>query len=437
MNRRNFMQSSSLAAFGIFCHPLSPEILEFEVSKGIRDGLKELQSQAYFSDDLRDPSNEAAWRKIQDLFPRVTSFTQLENGYFSHASYPVMKFYQERENYIQNRSSWFMRKEQEESIEKSRNALGEFFGWSGENLAFTRNTTESLNILIQGFPWKKGDEVVIGDQDYGSMNEAFEQAAQRYGIKLIIADVPVHPKKEDEVVEAYVKHITSNTRMLHLTHLINLTGQVIPLDKICKAARASNKDLCIAVDAAHSVAHIDENWKQLDADVVAGSLHKWMCNPLGLGFLYMNSKWIPQVWPLMGDRNRPQTNIRRFEHQGTRPVQTIEALVPAIGLNKEIGLKNKEARLRYLQKNWTDTFQNYPKIELFVPEYEQGSGAIASLSVKGMSPNELAEKLWMDHHIFTVAINHPKIQAVRVTPHLSNSLDDIQKFKSALHHLVD
>lgn len=426
------MQTSSLAIFGIFHHPIIQENQDFQVNTGPDIFPEDLAAQGYFSDDLKNPADEKAWGKIQSLFPRVASFTQLENGYFSHTSFPVMKFYQEREAYIQNRSSWYMRKEQEESIEKSREALAAFFAWSPEHLAFTRNTTEGLNILIQGFPWKKGDEVVIGDQDYFSMTESFQQAAQRYGVKVVEAQVPVHPSSEEEVVEAYLKKLTPETRMLHLTHLINLSGQVIPLEKIAKAVKAKYPTICIAVDAAHSVAHIETNWNQLPVDVVAGSLHKWMCNPIGLGFLYMKPNWIPQIWPLMADRSQPQTNIRRFEHQGTRPPQTIEAIIPAIQLNQDIGPANKAARLKYLQKSWTDVFRHHPKIKILIPEYESGSGAIATVSVVGKSPNELAEYLWTKHQLYTVAIDHPVIKGVRITPHLSNNAGDIEKLVEAL-----
>ncbi len=224
MDRRTFMQNSaSLSIFGVFKHPILDTNQDFHVDTEERSSLIDLKSSGYFEEDFSDPANEKAWAKIQALFPRVTSFCQLENGYFSHASMPIHAFHQEREDYIQSRSSYYMRREQVDAIEQSRKDLAEFFQWDTENLAFTRNTTESLNILISGFPWKAGDEVVIGDQDYGSMNEAFEQAVERFGIKLIVVKVPLTPKDESELVSAYMQVVDANTRMLHLTHLINLS----------------------------------------------------------------------------------------------------------------------------------------------------------------------------------------------------------------------
>ena len=428
--------SASLSVFGVFKHPLLDGSKEFQVNAKEHRSLDELAAKGYFNEDFSDPKNEKAWSKIQALFPRVDSFTQLENGYFSHASLPIRKFHQEREDYIQSRTSFYMRREQDEAVESARKDLAGFFGWSPENLAFTRNTTESLNILISGFPWKRGDEVVIGNQDYGSMNEAFEQAAKRHGIKLKIAEVPLVPKRAEEVVNAYLKELTPSTRMLHLTHLINLSGQVIPLDDVINEVRKVNPDVCIAVDAAHSVAHIDYNWKACGADIVAGSLHKWMCNPLGLGFLYVNSKWIPQLWPLMGDTGREDTDIRRFEHQGTRPLATIESISMAVKLNALMGgVKNKEGRLRYLQESWTDSVQGIEALSMNTPNYPGSVGAIANVALRGKSPLSLAEILWDKYQIFTVAIQHPIVQGVRITPHLSNNRMDIEKLVQALKEL--
>jgi len=438
MDRRTFMQySSSLSIFGVFQHPLFKENQSFEIASSTKLSIEELEASGYFVEDFGDPSNEKAWAKIQALFPRVTSFCQLENGYFSHASLPIRAFHQEREDYIQSRTSYFMRREQEASVERSRKDLASFFSWIPENLAFTRNTTESLNILISGFPWQKGDEVVIGDQDYGSMNEAFYQAVLRHGIVLKTAKIPLVPQNEQEVIGAYMQLLTPKTKILHLTHLINLSGQIIPLTRIIQEARKRNPEVCIAVDAAHSVAHFEYDWKNCGADIVAGSLHKWMCNPIGLGFLYLSTPWIPKLWPLMGDQDRGQTDIRRFEHQGTRPIATIETIGKALALNTLIGgVKNREQRLRYLQESWTKEIQTMSRFQINTPNYPGASCAIANVSMQGKTASELATALWDGYQIFTVAIEHPVVKGVRITPHLSNSIDDIQKLVKALKELA-
>jgi selenocysteine lyase/cysteine desulfurase len=285
-----------------------------------------------------------------------------------------------------------------------------------------------------GFPWKKGDEVVIGNQDYGSMVEAFKQAANRYGIKVKEASVPLHPDSDEQVVKAYSSLFTKKTRMVHITHLINLTGQVVPVAAI--AAEARKKGILVAVDSAHAVAHLQFTIGDLQADFVGASLHKWLCNALGAGFLWMKKEQIEKIWPLMGDTGVAKNNIRRFEHQGTRPIHTIESIGEALKFHLKIGSELKEKRLRYLMQYWTSKVVDLPKVKLLTPhKNEKRCGAIANVSVDGYSSDDLCKALYDRFKIFTVAINHPVVNGVRITPHLSSSLADLDALVAALKQL--
>lgn len=317
-----------------------------------------------------------------------------------------------------------MRGEMSASVEVSREYLSEFLKVPAEEVAITRNTTESLNTVILGFPWKPGDEVVIGDQDYGSMNEAFEQAARRYGIVVKKAKVPVLPNNDDEVVTAYSQLFTKKTKMVHLTHLINLSGHVIPVAKIAETARKLG--ILVAVDAAHSVAHIDFNISELNADFVAASLHKWLCCPLGLGMLWMRKEHIPTIWPLMADTGLANTDIRRFEHHGTRPFHIIESIPEAIKFHNIIGSTPKMLRLKYLMKKWCGAVSEIRGVSINTPwNDDTRNSAIALLNIDGYTPTELSKKLMQEYKIFTVAIEHTAIKGVRITPHLYTSIKDI------------
>jgi selenocysteine lyase/cysteine desulfurase len=378
--------------------------------------------------------NEGYWDQIRQLYPRPDGYINLENGYFSHQPLPVLEFHRQKERDLNIRNSWVMRKEQTAIIENSRKELALFLGCDAEELALTRNTTESLNTVIMGYPWKKGDEVVIGNQDYGSMVEAFKQAANRFGIKLREASVPLHPESDEQVVNAYSSLFTSKTKMVHITHLINLTGQVVPVAAIAAAAR--KKGILSAVDSAHAVAHIQFGIGDLQADFVGASLHKWLCNALGAGFLWMKKEHIEKIWPLMGDTGLPKTNIRRFEHQGTRPIHTIESIGEALRFHLKIGSELKEKRLRYLMQYWTEKAAELPKVKLLTPHKDnKRCCAIANIAVDGYSPDELSKVLYDKFKIFTVAINHPVVNGVRITPHLSSSLSDLDSLVSALKQL--
>ena len=381
--------------------------------------------------------DEEYWNEVRKLFDVQDRFINLENGYFSPQPFSTLKFHQLREVYVNKNTSWFMRREQEKAIEDARTALSAFLGCDSEELAITRNTTEALNTLIMGFPWKKGDEVVIGDQDYGSMNEAFQQVAARYGVKIKVAKVPVLPETDEQVVNAYLSLCSKKTRLVHITHLINLSGQVVPVAAISNAVKRQFPQILTASDSAHAVAHINFKITDLQVDFAAASLHKWLCNPLGVGFLWMKKVHIPKIWPLMGDTGLPKENIRRFEHQGTRPIQSIETLPEAIRFHQAIGSELKEKRLRYLMQYWVQQIAGIEGLEILTPwKNDKRCGAIANLSVKGYTPNELAAFLLEKHNIFSVAIQHPVINGVRITPHLFTSLDELNALVKAVKSAV-
>lgn len=503
----------------------------------------ESSGKLYAADEIR-------WRKIRKNYPRTPGIINLENGYFSHQSWKTINKHLDFEFDINTETSRFMRTQQQKEIEAARISFAEFIGINPEELAFTRNTTESLNTVILGFPWNAGDEVIIGDQDYGSMVEAFEQASQRYGISVKKVAVPQHagiyreaPSAESKqylyeqsVIKAYTDLISDKTRMVHITDMINLTGQVIPTHQLASAIKKINPKILVVVDAAHSLAHTlgpyQYSFPELftsGVDVIGGSLHKWLCNPIGVGFLAMKKTCIEQIWPLMGDTGVPKNNIRKFEHQGTRPIQSLQTIKIAVDQHRIIGSEAKLQRLQYLKLCWmgiefseyetsyfgekklpkkweklskqlvdlrtvvstdgkpmihiyglpwiirneqtknssgkqqvpTDKHIDIPAIDLNTQlmdsvfsndnplikhqsEYSYTlpgdtyfyQGAIATVSVTGYSPNELAKTLLEKFGIYTVAIDHPRVKGVRVTPHLSSTFEDCVKLNQALVSLV-
>lgn len=413
MQRRNFIKSASAAGIiaGTMPSSLIGKSSSFVTKKMLEEGG-------------HTPEDESYWEMVGSCFSHKLDFVNLENGYCSPQPLSTLEFQIKRQRYINLTTSYYMRGEMSASVEVSREYLSEFLKVPAEEVAITRNTTESLNTVILGFPWKPGDEVVIGDQDYGSMNEAFEQAARRYGIVVKKAKVPVLPNNDDEVVTAYSQLFTKKTKMVHLTHLINLSGHVIPVAKIAETARKLG--ILVAVDAAHSVAHIDFNISELNADFVAASLHKWLCCPLGLGMLWMRKEHIPTIWPLMADTGLANTDIRRFEHHGTRPFHIIESIPEAIKFHNIIGSTPKMLRLKYLMKKWCGAVSEIRGVSINTPWNDDTiNSAIALLNIDGYTPTELSKKLMQEYKIFTVAIEHTAIKGVRITPHLYTSIKDI------------
>jgi selenocysteine lyase/cysteine desulfurase len=308
-------------------------------------------------------------------------------------------------------------------------------GCSAEELIITRNTTESLDTIIAGIDWKAGDEAVMAEQDYGAMLDMFKLQARRYGIVNRVVSIPNHPKSDEEIVALYEKALTPKTRLLMICHMVNITGHILPVKKIVEMAHRHQVE--VLVDGAHAFAQLDFKIDDLGGvDYYGSSLHKWLGTPLGAGILYVRKEKIGKIWQMFGDTGVPDSDIRKLNHTGTHPVATDLAIQDAIRFHEFIGIARKSARLRYLQRYWTEKIRNIPNIIINTPEAPERSGAIANVGVKGIKPGDLAKILLDKYKIFTVAIDYANVQGVRVTPHVYTTTKELDAFVKALKELA-
>jgi selenocysteine lyase/cysteine desulfurase len=420
-SRRNFLQKIGAGAAGLGLTGFGALDVE---------GHQRIISLRQDRDPMTLARDEEFWYPIQKAYYQSPHFINLEGGYFSPMAVEVMESQFRNIQMINEQPSYYMRKRQFEERLGVKKQLARLAGVSHEEIVITRNTTEALNIVIMGKKWVRGDEVIVSSQDYGSMLEAFAMREKKDGVKRVMIDLPLNPRNDQEVIDAFEAAITENTRAIHVTHMINLTGQILPVKALAEMAHA--KGIEVISDSAHAFAQLDFKIPDLDCDFMGTSLHKWLCTPLGAGMLYMKREKIESVWPLFGDVNYPDDDIRKFEHIGTHPVSTNLTIAAAIDFHESIGAAYKEARLRYLQEYWTRQVMDQPNLVVNTPSQSHRACAIANVGVKGMSPTQLADTLYKDHGIFTVAINHPQIKGVRITPHLYTRLDQLDVLIKAL-----
>ena len=332
------------------------------------------------------------------------------------------------------RASRYMRTRQYDDKAAVQGRLAAMAGVPREELIVTRNTTESLDTVIAGFPWQAGDEAVMAAQDYGAMLDMFRLQARRYGIVNRVVSLPMDPRSDDEIVELYERAITPRTRLLMLCHMVNITGQILPVARI--AAMAHRHDVQVMVDGAHAFAQLEFAIPDLSCDYYAASLHKWLGTPLGAGILWVRRDRIAGIWPLFADSNVADDDIRKLNHTGTHPVHTDLAINDAIDFHERIGIRRKEARLRWLQRYWTDQVRGRPGITLNTPSDPARTGAIANVSVAGIEPAALSRTLLERFRIWTVAINSAGVHGVRVTPHLFTATGELDELVRALRTLA-
>lgn len=415
MNKRTFIKSALSAPF-------------------LGAAFTDLMAHAQHSSPNALSDDEAFWRKIRADYRLKPDYINLENGYYCMLPQTILEAHIEQVRAMNYQASFYMRTRQFDDKAAIRLRLATLVGCSQEELILTRNTTESLDTVISGIDWKAGDEVVMAQQDYGSMKDMFQQQTQRYGVVCQVVSVPNHPKNDAEIVALYAKAITPKTRLLMVCHVINITGQILPIRQICDMAHA--KGVEVMVDGAHAVAHIDVNISDLNCDYYGSSLHKWLSSPLGAGILYVNKTKIEKLWPVFADNGFAKTDIRKLNHTGTHPCSTDLAINTSLDYYQTLGAARKEARLRYLQNYWTSQVRNLPNVLVNTPADAARSCAIANVGIKTLTPAQLAKTLLDKYKIYTVAIDYANVQGVRVTPGLYTSTADLDQFVKALKELA-
>ncbi len=379
--------------------------------------------------------DEAFWQQIRTAYTLPKDFIHLENGYYSMASNEVLEKYQAHIRAVNAVSSYYMRTRQFDDKLMVRKQLADLLGCSVAEVIITRNTTESLDTIIAGFDWKAGDEAIMAEHDYGAMLDMFKLQAKRYGLVNKMVRVPLHPSSDEEIVALYENAITPNTRLLMVCHVINITGQILPIKKI--TAMAHRHGVEVMVDGAHAFGQLQFKIEDLGGcDYYGTSLHKWLGNPLGAGLLYVRKDNIKKLWQLFGDMGFGDDDIRKLNHTGTHPVATDLALQDAIAFHQKIGIERKQERLRYLQQYWTQQVRNIPKVIVNTPSESKRTCAIANVGIEGIAPADLAKILMQEFKIFTVAIAYAGVFGVRVTPHVFTSLQELDTLVVALKTLA-
>ena len=374
------------------------------------------------------------WASLRTQYRLPAGYVHLEHGYYCMQATPVLEAFIGHVRAVNAESSRYMRTVQGANKARVQGRLAAMAGCSPDELIITRNTTESLDTVIAGIDWRAGDEAVFAVHEYGAMIDQFSLMKRRWGIVPRMVTVPLDPRSDDEVVRVFAEAITPRTRLLLVSHMVNITGHILPVRAIADMAHA--RGVPVLVDGAHTFGQLDFRIPDLGADYYGASLHKWLGTPLGAGLLYVRKDRIASVWPLYGDEGPPATDIRRFNHTGTHPVHTDLAIEDAIAFHDGIGSARKEARLRWLQQYWTTKVRGVPRIRLYTPSDPARTGAIANVGIDGMSPGDLATALMERFRIFTVAIDAPGVQGVRVTPMLFTTTSELDQLVTALRTLA-
>ena len=386
--------------------------------------------------------NEDYWAPIVRAFTIDQSVVNLNNGGVSPSPACVQEAMRRHLDFSNSMpppiSLWKILEPQKEGV---RERLARQWGADSEEIAITRNASESLEICQLGLDLERGDEVLACTQDYPRMLTALRQRERRDGVALRLLELPVPAEDPAEVVRIYREHITPRTRLILVSHMVNITGQILPVREIVALGRAGagRGPIPVIVDGAHALAHFDFKLPDLDCDFYGSSLHKWLFAPHGTGLLYVRRERIRGLWPLMAAEAKQADDIRKFEEIGTHPAANFLAIGEALTFSQTIGMGRKEARLRYLRDTWAKRLLSHAsgRVRLHTSLRPGLSCGIATVQVDGLDSVALADSLWDEHRILTTAIRHEEFEGIRVTPSVYTTLDQLDRFCERVEHAIE
>ncbi len=427
--RREFLATMSLPAAvatrglpgaPILFRPSAPEILE---------------SLSHYSGTPEEvAANEDFWAHVSEAFTVDRSLINFNNGGVSPSPAFVqeaMKRHLDFSNLAPSYTMWDVLEPGQETV---RQRMAREWGVDTEEIAITRNASEGLQICQFGYDLKRGDEVLTTTQDYGRMLTTFRQRERREGIVLRQFELPVPAEDPAEVVRRFEEGITDKTRLILMCHMINLTGQILPVKDVVQMAR--RYDIPVIVDGAHALAHFDFKITDLECENYSTSLHKWLFAPHGTGLLYVRREVIGDIWPLMAAREEMNDNIRKFEEIGTHPAANHLAVAEALTFHQGIGSKRKEERLVYLRNRWAKRLLERDRIRVHTSLEPGFACGIGNVQIMGEDTAALRNWLWNERRILTVSINHDQFEGLRVSPSVYSTLEEVDRFVDAMEHVV-
>ena len=424
-SRRDFIQKAMMTSIGT---------LAFH-TQGFAHAIEALSQYNNHQSPLITAADEDFWHTIQMAYAMDRTYINLNNGGVSPSPTIVMdsvKRYMDFTNGAPARNLW---SHLEPTIETVREKLSKMFGCSSEEIAITRNASESLETVQLGMNLQSGDEVITTTQDYPRMITTWEQRVRCEGIILKKVVYPVPLINEDDFVRAIEKEITSKTKVIHISQVPFCSGQITPVKAVCRLAKA-NKIECI-VDGAHAFAQFPFTQKDLECDYYGTSLHKWLSAPIGTGMLYVKKEKIKDIWPLMAAGKDMDENIRKFEEIGTHSAALHNAIADAITFCDGIGLERKAARLRFIHHRWIDRLRIYPNVR-FLQNIDKESNwcGLVLFSIDGMDSGKIGEYLLTKHRIITTPITYAEIEGIRITPNVYTTLSEINYFADIIETIA-
>lgn len=361
----------------------------------------------------------------------------------------VMNDYYRQYNANIHRGIHRLAEEATQAYETAREKVADFIqAPSPEEIIFTRNATESINLVAQSWGRKNfqpGDRILLTEMEHHSNLVPWQILADELSLELDF--IPVTPDGYLEM-DAFWKLLEREPRLVSINHMSNVLGTINPAEEIVKAARQAGA--VTLIDAAQSVPHLAVDVSELGADFVVFSSHK-MCGPSGIGVLYGRRRLLEDMPPFLGGGEMikkvelrsytPNELPHKFE-AGTPAIAEAVGLGAAVDYLSSLGMEAVAAHEQELISHTLDRLEEVPDLRVFGPP-AQDKGGVASFTLEGIHPHDVSQIL--DHHGVAVRAGHHCAQPLhdkfgipataRASFYIYNTFDDVDRLIEGIYQV--
>ena len=381
--------------------------------------------------------DEALWQLVREQFAIRPGFTLMNAANLCPSPFPVSDAVVRYTRDIDTDASLQNRAKFDGMYEWASEALARYMGADADEVVITRNTTEGNNVVVSGADLRRGDEVVLWDQNHPSNNVSWDVQARRRGFTVIRVTTPIDPKSTYDLTAPFAEALTERTRVLSFSHVSNVSGVALPAKELC--AIASERGILTLVDGAQTFGSHVVNLHELGCDCYTGSAHKWFLGPKEGGILYVRRERAPEIWPLMVGvawEERHALGARRFSTLGQRDDANHAAVGRTVEFLETIGNVPIEARVRSLATALKAAVaERIPAAEVLTPTGPVFSGGVVVFTVPGADLQAAFDRLYADHQVGCALMGTEK-QYLRFCPHIYNSMDEVHRVVEAVRSLV-
>ena len=324
----------------------------------------------------------------------------------------------------------------EEELLAARSALADFVGATPDRLVFMENATAAMNVVASSFPLARGNEVLLTDHEYGAVMRIWRRACRGSGAtEPVIATLPRPLTSGDQVTAAIFEKVTPKTRLIVASHITSVTALRLPVEEIC--SEASRRGIAVCVDGPHAVAQLPLALDELGCDFYTASCHKWLSAPFGSGFLHVAPQWHEMVSPTQLSWGRlqparPERWDEEFLWSGTRDYSPYLCIPAAIQFLSRVGLEAFRTRTQALARHAEARLVELFGSETWARPSDAWYTAMAHVPVPPTYPEDLQQRLWQQFGIEVPVMRLAEDRFLRVSCHLYNDEEDIERLVSAL-----